>query len=398
MLQFAEIRKCTERMDLRDEIRNFDTDNDKHESLGSLVSEIEEKLKKESEQLEKQVAEESRRSSNKPPTPFQTVSQMIRKEKEMKMGKVDPDQKLLTNFISTTPKKQKAHDVSDSDSESSDIDSSSSLQRCESSNIINSDETHFSKETSPSDLSPSTAKIKTEILNLPGNDTHRSKTKESERSFAVPDMKRESDITSKCKTERSNLIHEITSSEIKTESSDDINCFNHFKNIVKDESKKTVIKNKMTELFGEDRSKDSYGESSDELRQRHSFVAAGAAASPARKQKSVLKRKFSELFGSTSPVDSGNDTSNKTTHNYTRGIAAEGIHPNKKQKIRVEIVSKENVESTVKYDKNSLTNTVIKHLMPHYKAKKIASKDLFKLVARQIVHRILKDKLHQMGE
>jgi hypothetical protein len=44
---------------------------------------------------------------------------------------------------------------------------------------------------------------------------------------------------------------------------------------------------------------------------------------------------------------------------------------------------------TTKVNRQTVADTVVKHLMPFYKEKRIASKDLFKLLARQLAHHLL---------
>lgn len=47
-----------------------------------------------------------------------------------------------------------------------------------------------------------------------------------------------------------------------------------------------------------------------------------------------------------------------------------------------------NGAGTVKLSRQSVAETVVKHLMPFYKEKRIASRDLFKLLARQLAHHL----------
>jgi hypothetical protein len=47
-----------------------------------------------------------------------------------------------------------------------------------------------------------------------------------------------------------------------------------------------------------------------------------------------------------------------------------------------------NGTSAVKHSRQSVADTVVKHLMPFYKEKRIASRDLFKFVARQLAHHL----------
>jgi hypothetical protein len=44
---------------------------------------------------------------------------------------------------------------------------------------------------------------------------------------------------------------------------------------------------------------------------------------------------------------------------------------------------------TTKVNRQTVADTVVKHLMPFYKEKRIASRDLFKLLARQLAHHLL---------
>ncbi|XP_069690832.1 ATP-dependent DNA helicase Q5-like isoform X2 [Periplaneta americana] len=47
-----------------------------------------------------------------------------------------------------------------------------------------------------------------------------------------------------------------------------------------------------------------------------------------------------------------------------------------------------NESGTVRLNKQAIADTVVKHLMPFYKEKKIASRDLFKFLARQVAHHL----------
>ncbi|XP_014289511.1 ATP-dependent DNA helicase Q5 [Halyomorpha halys] len=94
----------------------------------------------------------------------------------------------------------------------------------------------------------------------------------------------------------------------------------------------------------------------------------------------TLKRKYDDLFGS-SPDHSAKKEIKKDQNQ-------ESIN---KQKIA-------DAASRGRYrEKKVVSDTVVKHLMPYYKAKKICSRDTFKLLARKIVHKLVSDQT-ELGE
>lgn len=89
----------------------------------------------------------------------------------------------------------------------------------------------------------------------------------------------------------------------------------------------------------------------------------------------TLKRKYDDLFGS-SPDNSVKKETKKVQNQ-------ENIC---KQKV-AEAASRGRYR-----EKKVVSDTVVKHLMPYYKAKKICSRDTFKLLARKIVHKLVSDQ------
>ncbi|CAH1403089.1 unnamed protein product [Nezara viridula] len=94
----------------------------------------------------------------------------------------------------------------------------------------------------------------------------------------------------------------------------------------------------------------------------------------------TLKRKYDDLFGS-SPDHSTKKVTKKMQNQETIS----------KQKL-AEAASRGRYR-----EKKVVSDTVVKHLMPYYKAKKICSRDTFKLLARKIVHKLVSDQA-ELGE
>ncbi|KAL1131366.1 hypothetical protein AAG570_010983 [Ranatra chinensis] len=113
---------------------------------------------------------------------------------------------------------------------------------------------------------------------------------------------------------------------------------------------------------------------------------------------SKKKRKFEELFGSSPNSGEENEPNmcdftdesivkklkplSSKSGNLRKGTSSSTTFSEKQKKETV---------SNGLLDKKEISDIVIKHLMPFYRIKKIATKDLFKSLARKIVHKIMSD-------
>lgn len=96
-------------------------------------------------------------------------------------------------------------------------------------------------------------------------------------------------------------------------------------------------------------------------------------------QNKTLKRKYNDLFGH-SP-----EYSNQKISVKVKRIDSEAEISRKEE---------ENAQRGRYREKKEVSDTVVKYLMPYYKANKITSRDVFKLVARKIVHKLVLEHPH----
>lgn len=93
-------------------------------------------------------------------------------------------------------------------------------------------------------------------------------------------------------------------------------------------------------------------------------------ASDVSRKNGTLKRKYDDLFGNSPPASGDKKTSKRK---------------------RLEI-GESKAERRSRYrEKKEVSDTVVKYLMPFYKTSKIGSREVFKLLARKIVHKLLLD-------